>query len=413
MTRRPLTALYVASAVSLTGNVMTMTAVPWFVLQTTGSASKTGLIAFFHFAPIVVASFLGGALVDRLGPKRMSVSADLISGSTVAAIPLLHMLGHLSFPTLIALVFLGALFDTPGMSARSALLPDLAAQASWPLERATGVEAIVERGSRLAGAPLAGVLIAFVGPITVLWIDAATFLFSAALVVFAVAPAARPPRNGSRYLADIKEGFAFIRSHRPLRAMATLFMATNFLDAWTSILLVVYAKQVYGSAASLGLIIGAFGAGSMLGALAFARTGSRLRRRLLFACCFMGITIKYPALALFPPAAVLIAVAFCAGAASGPINPLIDTFAYEQIPPALRGRVLSALRGLAWTAMPLGVLAAGAGLERMSLRANAVAIGAAYVTTTLTIWFNRPMRALDESPPDALAASVAVPVLHA
>lgn len=395
--RRPLIALYVADAVSLTGNVMTLTAVPWFVLQTTGSASKTGLIAFFNFAPIVLASFLGGALVDRLGPRRMSVTADVVSGATVAMIPLLHLTGHLSFPALIALVFLGALLDTPGLSARSAMLPTLAGKAGWPLERATGIVATVERGSRLAGAPLAGILIATVGPIAVLWIDAATFAFSAILLAVAVPAEVRAPRDRtSRYLAEIKEGLAFLRGDRLMNALAKLIMVTNFLDAWTGVMLIVYADAVYGSAVSLGFLIGATGAGSMVGAIVFARTGSRLPRRLLFAVCFMVVTVRFPALALFPPQAVLIAVSFIAGIASGPINPLLDTMMYERIPEALRGRVLSALRGVAWMAMPLGVLTAGFMLDQVSLRVNAVVVGAAYVVATGSIWLSRAMRGMDE-----------------
>ena len=397
--RRPLIALYVADAVSLTGNVMTLTAVPWFVFQTTGSASKTGLIAFFNFAPIVLASFLGGALVDRLGPRRMSVSADVVSGITVAMIPLLHVTGHLSFPALIVLVFLGALLDTPGMSARSAMVPSLAANAGWTLERATGIVATVERGSRLAGAPLAGVLIATAGPIAVLWIDAATFAFSAILLAAAVPADVRTPRDRAlRYLAEIKEGLAFMRRERMMNAIAKLIMFTNFLDAWTSVMLVVYAKVVYGSAVSLGLVIGAAGAGSMVGAIAFARIGSRLHRRLLFAVCFMAATVKYPALAVFPPQAVLIAVAFLAGVASGPINPLLDTMMYERIPERLRGRVLSALRGISWMAMPLGVLTAGFALDHMSLRVNTIVVGSAYFLATASIWFSRAMRDMNQVP---------------
>jgi MFS family permease len=409
--RRPLTGLYLANAVSLTGNVMTLTAVPWFVLQTTGSPSKTGLIAFFNFVPIVLASFLGGALVDRLGARRMSVTADVVSGVTVAMIPVLHSLDRLSFPALIVLVFLGALLDTPGMSARSALVPTLAARAGWPLERATGLVATVERGSRLAGAPLAGVLIAVAGPINVLWIDAATFAFSAALIAVAIPTEVRAPRDGAaRYLAEIKEGLAFLRNHRTLKALAKLVMVTNFLDAWTSVLLVVYAKHVYGSAVSLGVLIGAFGAGSMLGAIAFARSGTRTRRHLLFAVCFMAVTVKYPALAFFPPVAVLVAVMIVAGAASGPINPLLDTVMYERIPDGLRGRVLSALRGVAWMAMPLGVLTAGFALDHIDLRVNVIAIGAAYLATTATIWLSPAMRAMNDGPATASPREAATPI---
>lgn len=65
--RRPLLALFVANTISQIGNQFTFLAIPWFVLQTTGSASKTGISAFFTTLPMVLSGFFGGILVDRLG----------------------------------------------------------------------------------------------------------------------------------------------------------------------------------------------------------------------------------------------------------------------------------------------------------------------------------------------------------
>src|SRR5918994_7650960 len=86
--RLPLVALLAADAISLTGNAMGFVAIPWFVLVTTGSATLTGIVAALTFAPTVLATFFGGAIVDRLGFRRTSVMADVASGVTVAAIPL-------------------------------------------------------------------------------------------------------------------------------------------------------------------------------------------------------------------------------------------------------------------------------------------------------------------------------------
>jgi MFS family permease len=81
--RLPVLALLSANAVSITGNAMASVAIPWFVLQTTGSAAKTG----FTFAVIglsnVLAAFFGGPVVDRLGYRRPN------KGNGIAAI-LLH-----------------------------------------------------------------------------------------------------------------------------------------------------------------------------------------------------------------------------------------------------------------------------------------------------------------------------------
>ena len=152
--RRAIYLLFTANTISLIGNQLTLIAIPWFVPETTGSAAQTGLTAFFNFLPIVIAGFFGGAIVDRLGYKRMSIVANIASGITVAFVPLLFGLGLLPFWLLLVLVFLSSLLDAPGSTARAALVPELAEAAAMPLERASSLLQIVERASGLVGVPL-------------------------------------------------------------------------------------------------------------------------------------------------------------------------------------------------------------------------------------------------------------------
>src|SRR5829696_8581905 len=86
----PIISLFTANAISLIGNVLSAIALPWFVLQTTGSATQTGITGFFTILPVVLAGFLGGTLIDRLGYKRNSIISDLASGVTTALIPILY-----------------------------------------------------------------------------------------------------------------------------------------------------------------------------------------------------------------------------------------------------------------------------------------------------------------------------------
>src|SRR5574338_1482961 len=113
--RIPLFTLYASDAISVTGNVLAMVAIPWFVLELTDSAALTGLVAFFTALATVVASFFGGALVDRVGFRAMSVVSDVASGVSIAAIPPVHVLWGIEPWSLIALVFVGALLDAPGI----------------------------------------------------------------------------------------------------------------------------------------------------------------------------------------------------------------------------------------------------------------------------------------------------------
>lgn len=103
--RRPLAGLLVGHAVSMTGNMMTIIALPLYVLMETGSAAATGITGFFATLPIVVGGVLGGVVVDRIGYRRASVLADVVSGATIAVVPMLHLTVGVPFPVLLALVF--------------------------------------------------------------------------------------------------------------------------------------------------------------------------------------------------------------------------------------------------------------------------------------------------------------------
>jgi MFS family permease len=182
----PLFALLTANAISMSGNAMAMIAIPWFVLETTGSATDTALSGAAGAIPIVIAAVIGGVWVDRLGHRRASIYSDVASGVTIALIPILYLLGWLSFPVLLVLVFFGALLDAPGVAARGALVPDLAELAGWRLEMVNSIHEVIESGSGLVGPLLAGLLIAALSAGNVLLVDALSFALSALLVALLI-----------------------------------------------------------------------------------------------------------------------------------------------------------------------------------------------------------------------------------
>jgi MFS family permease len=259
--RAPLYALYAANGISMLGNVLTALAIPWFVLQTTGSAEKTGLTGFFAMLPLALAAFVGGSIVDRLGFKRTSIVADLASGATVALIPLLFLTVGLDFTVLLALVFMTNLLDAPGSTAREAIVPELATRAGVSFERAGSLNQIVERSSRLLGAPLAGGMIAAFGATTVLWIDAVTFFVSAAIIALLVHATAQTAQTKTRrhWRAELFEGIRFIWRDKLILTIVLTVMITNFLD--TGLLQTIYIQQVYDNAIALGLSVAASGGG--------------------------------------------------------------------------------------------------------------------------------------------------------
>lgn len=399
----PLYALFTANAISLVGNVFTLIAIPWFVLQTTGSATKTGITGFFNILPVVIAGFLGGAIVDRLGFKRTSMISDLASGVTTALVPILYFTVGLQFWQLMLLVFLGALLDTPGNTARDALLPELAEQAGMPIERVTSLTHVIERSARMVGAPLAGLLIGVMGTANVLWLDAASFFLSAGIVWILIpsfhAHEGKRSESGN-YLNDIREGLLFITRDALILSIVIMVMLTNFLDAiFGGVLQPVYVKQVYGDALNLGLLLSANGAGAVIGGLLYAALGQRLPRHATFVSAFVLTGFRFWVYALYPPIWVLVAVTLITSIGAGPLNPIIGAIQFERIPVHMRGRVFGAITAGAWIAMPFGMLLGGILTDRLGTFIMMIGMAATFLITTLSMAFIPAMKEMNRKVP--------------
>ena len=415
--RVPLWTMLAASAVSNVGNVLTLVAIPWFVLQTTGSASKTGLVAAMTALPAVLAGVFGGTIVDRVGFKPMSIAADLASGVSVALIPLLDRTLGIQFWELLLLVFLGALFDAPGSTARQSLLPDLAELAGTSLERANAAFNGIQRSSLLIGPPLAGVLIALFSASNVLWVDAATFAFSA--LAFALAIPAPSPRSTSEggaegYFAQLAESFRYVRRDRLILTMMIIVAIVNFVTApLFDVIFPVFAREVYGSAVDLGLMMAGFGAGALIGILIYGAVGHRLPRRATFISAFAFSMIPAWLLAMTPSLAITTTLLVIIGIASGPINPLLMTVFQARTPAAMRGRLFGMITAIAWVAMPAGMLVAGFLIEAAGLRTTLVLIAASFTAVTLGIVLNPTLHTLNANAEASTAAQAAETVVSA
>lgn len=416
--RRPVYALLTAAGISQIGNGMTIVAGPWFVLQTTGSAAKIGLVGA-AFALGLLMPILGGPLIDRVGFRRGSVVADLASGVTVASIPALHLAGLLQYWQIVVLVFILTSVNSQGDTARLALVPALARRAHMPNERVNALDRAVIRFGSVLGPFLAGILIAWLGAVNVLFVDGGTFCISALLVAFGVprsvdAREQQPVVAGRRrYFAELADGLRFVRSKTFLLSMILVATVGNFFDQpLLTVVAPVYAKEVYGSPASFGALVGSFGAGAFAGSLLFGSVGRTWPRRRTFLTSYViGAVLIYGTLALSPPLVVAIVAAVAAGAAFGPVNPIFATVTQENTPPQLLGRVFGALTAIAQSAIPVGALLAGAVVQGAGLIPTIVGMGVVYLVVMIGMFFNPGLRGMDvrhEAVPEATDAPSAV-----
>jgi MFS family permease len=398
-TRLPIHALWATSLVSIFGNAMTGIAVPWFVLETTGSASRTGITAAATVLPVILAQLVGGALVDRTSYRGMSVFSDLLSAATVAAIPALYLTIGLNFGALLALMFLGALFDAPGNTARAAMVPPLSRLTGIPLERINATFSMISATSFLVAAPLAGLLVAWLGPIAVLWVNAGTFVVAALLVLLCVPALTRAEPSDASFLADVRNGFAYMRTQPILRALVLGFCTMNFLFApLFGVALPWFANQELHSVRSLGIILGSEGVGALVGAFLYGRFGERLGRHTFLKAALALVAIPIVPMAFATSVWDMTACVVLIGTGTGLVNPMFGTILQMTTPAHLLGRMTGLSAAGSLVGRPIGVLLGGVLISLLGFTGATLMIAALMTTMAVALATAPVMRGLDALP---------------
>lgn len=182
--------LALSELISATGTAMTALAIPWFVLITTGSVARMGIVYAAELAPVALLGVPSGLYVKRFGVRRVMLVSDALRAPLIALVPILHLAGALSFPVLLVIIAASGVLTSPYMSAQQLVLPEIVGEDEQLMTKAGGLLAGANRLALLLGPALAGVLISVVGVTSLLWIDAATFVVSFCLLLTLPRPAA-------------------------------------------------------------------------------------------------------------------------------------------------------------------------------------------------------------------------------
>jgi len=268
------------------------------------------------------------------------------------------------------------------------------------------------------GAPLAGVLVALTDAPTVLVIDAASFgvaaILIAAFVPGSVAASTKPveePEPAGSYLGQLRQGIAFVRRDRLVMAIMLMLFVTNLLDqAYGSVLVPVWAKEVFGSPVGIGLLSAAFAVGAVSGNIAYTILAPRLPRFAPYAVgFFLGGAPRFLVLALDSPMWSILAIALIAGLGISAVNPILSAVSYERIPARLQARVLGLSHALAWAGIPIGGVLGGWLADTVGLRTALLGAGLVYLAATLMPFVGRYWREMDRRPAPAAVPEPAAP----
>ncbi len=355
---RPLVALLTAEAISSLGSRMTILALPWFVLVTTGSAAKMTLVLAVQLVPVALLGIPSGTVVSRLGARTTMVVGDAVRAPLMLAIPLLYGAGLLTFPLLLACVFAMGVFLAPYFSAERLILPELVGDDERTVAQANAIVEGTQRATALLGPVLAGGLIAAIGAANVLYVDGATFLVSF-LILVTLVPRRRPIVQTDE-ARGLLAGIRFLLRDRFLRILAFTSLFTNLFGQMLTASLPVLAYENFdGRSGIAGLFFAAFGAGAVIGSAVAVKLAPRFEPVRLGALALVGLALPLPLLGLPLPAAAVIAVLFTSSLFGPLVNaPLLGVITMRT-PEALRPKVMTALLTMGLLAGPAGLLVVG------------------------------------------------------
>jgi len=403
--------LWAGQSVSLLGTQVTLIALPLTaVLTLNAAATEMGLLAAVQWLPYLLVGLPAGAWIDRLRRRPIMIWADVARALLLATIPLAAWLGVLSLPHLIGVGFLVGLAGVFFNVAQGSYLPTLVDRSN--IVEANGRLALSLSGARIAGTPLAGMLVqALTAPIA-LAVDALSFAVSALCLAWIRAPEPAPAAPATRpgLVAEVREGLRVVMRHPVLRPIMLALAVSNLADTLMLAVLMLFFTRTLGlEPASVGLVLAAMGPGSLAGSLLAPRVAGRFGPGpalvLAAALILVGVALV-PTSGWFPAAAVpLLMVAFGAIGVGNPLFNVTSASLRQAVTPdALLGRVGATSGCIAYCLMPFGGLLGGVLGEWIGLQSTLFVGAAGYVVLILSLTLSAVGRQRALPAPTVMAA---------
>jgi MFS family permease len=366
---RSLLALLTAELVSRLGSQFTSLALPWFVLVTTHSTSRMGLVFAVELAPIALFGIPSSALVARLGPKRWMATMDALRAPVVAAVPFLHAVGGLSFGLILLLGALHGTLSCGYFAAQRTILPALVGEDEQRLAQANGLVEGTTNLTNLLGPALGGVLITLLGAANVMWLDAGSYVVSALVIgsIRLVRAADAETEDAGGVLA----GLRYLRRDTLLLRVSLSSLVFGFMFPMLAASFPVLAyEQYHRNARVAGALFAVIGAGQVVGSLLTYRLVTRMRPMLLASLA--ALATGPPLWLLVPHTPIwLVGIALAVVGSSVPlINAPYIGMLQVRVPAALRGHVLQALITINQLLGPVGYVVAGTLFAAIGLHAT-------------------------------------------
>lgn len=335
--------LWIGHVISHAGDAIYQLALPWLILELTGSKTTTSLVALSAYLPAVLFSLFAGVFADRFSRRGIMVFSDAIRMVGMALLVVFLLTGGTSPVVVGCIAFAVATFATLFYPARDALIPDLV-----PPDALASANAFISTSGQfahLAGPLLAGLLVTWVGLTHLFTIDALSFGASLVCLIFIRMGLRRKKSDAipKSHLFNLAEGLRFVWEHRSLGLLILLTALNNLFIMGPAIIgMPIFVREVLQLDFSAFAIIEAFMAGGMLiGSFLVWRFGAPLNPGLIL---FIGMVLDgltYSLLYLTTTYTQTLLLLLLHGIGIPMITIARTTLIQTVVPDQVRGRVFS------------------------------------------------------------------------
>ena len=370
--------VFAGESISLIGDQFHFVALAWLTLQLTGSGLALGTVLMVAAIPRAIFMLVGGALSDRFSPRTLMLLSNALRSVVVGIVAALVLSGNAQLWHLYALAAVFGVVDAIFHPALNTIVPMLVSDRLLP--PANALVQVMAQLSGLIGPALAGLMVAAVQTGPAFAVNAVSFAVAAGALALVrggrrTIESAPAERQTEGLLATIRAGLAYAWSDPPVRALLLLTAALNFaFTGPVSVGLPYLADTRFeGGSLALGLMLSAFGAGAVGGALLAGSVRHVPRLGLVVLLIAMALGVAEALVGVAPSLWEAMAIGTCIGIGIGFLNVRVIAWLQARTPPEMRGRVMSL------------VMLSGVGLAPFSLAIAGAVIDLGAVTLAFAV----------------------------
>ena len=386
-----------ASFFGLVSGSMVFMAFPWLAIQLTGSATSSGILVAVTSIPSLLLAPVIGSIIDKMGRRRTSIVVELLTGLAGLLIPLAAGLWQMTLPLLIAVGVIRSIVASGGMSARKALIPDVAKMAGISLERANSISESVFAAGFASGPAVAAFCIPIFGIYNTFFVITAIGWLSAGFMMLVRVNEVREENHEDEknLFKFAMEGFKILGRTPSVAIMMVGVMSLAMIYLPTEMVVLPKYFNSINDPASMGLLLSAMAAMTMVGSLLFEKFTKYMSFANVFRFALLGVAISLVPMSFLPPYWLLITFGFMLGFAWGPMPPLLNTVIQRKVPPSTRGRVFS-LEMVIWSGGPMiSMPIAGLAVDSLGVQITFWIIAALVLTSAIFVSSSKYMKEIN------------------